>query len=188
MLSVSNNQYPIRTRNRCPKTINHVVDRIDWTSTAARANYNTKRGPMTDYNGEGDCRMELIFVVDAKTMNSFQQPPNSIGDTLTHIQDMIERAIAQEFQSDLVLVSADVRYRRSSFAASSGRRTRSVLNSKKGIILKLLGAKEGATTKALQQATGWKPNTVSAQLDYLSKTGHTISRSRVDGVLRYRLA
>ncbi len=141
-----------------------------------------------DTSPEGSCMIELIYSVEARAEIAGQPPPISIGDTLAKIQAVIERAIAEESRKDPLLVSAYVRFRRAGSSPTSRRRRGSPSNSKKEIILDLLGSKEGATTKALQEATGWKPSTISAQLDYLSKTGHSINRSRVDGVLRYKLA
>jgi len=109
-------------------------------------------------------------------------------ERLAKVQAIIEQAIAEEFRVDPELVSADVRFRIADSLSVPPRRRKVPSSSKKDIILKHLEAKEGVTSKGLQEATGWKPSTVSAQLDYLSKTGHSISRSRDDGVLRYRLA
>jgi hypothetical protein len=54
-------------------------------------------------------------------------------------------------------------------------------------ILELLSQEGGATMADLQTAPGWRPNTISAQLTYLSKLGHNIRRDRLSGELRYSL-
>lgn len=141
-----------------------------------------------DTHPERNCEIELIYAVKERMKDAGPRPSIFIGDRLARIQGLIEQAIAQEFGEDPVLVSADVRFRRFGSSAKPRRPRESPSSSKKDIILKLLESKDGVTTKGLQEATGWKPSTVSAQLDYLSKTGHSISRLKEDGALRYRLA
>ena len=141
-----------------------------------------------DTHPEINCRIELVYSVEQRIEVAGPRSSIPIGDRLARIQGMIELAIAHEFRDDPVLVSADVRFRHSGSSSNPRRLRGSPSSSKKDIILKLLESKDGATTKGLQEATGWKPNTISAQLDYLSKTGHSIKRSKEDGVLRYRLA
>lgn len=141
-----------------------------------------------DTNAQSNCKIELIYSVRARVESAGLRSSISVGDRLARTQGLIEQAIVQEFQEDSVLVSVEVRFRRSDSSPMPSRRRGSPPNSKKDVILKLLGSKDGVTTKGLQEATGWKPSTISAQLDYLSKTGHSIDRSRKDGVLRYRLA
>tara|TARA_R110000787_G_scaffold248041_8_gene353621 strand:+ start:1680 stop:1907 length:228 start_codon:yes stop_codon:yes gene_type:complete len=54
-------------------------------------------------------------------------------------------------------------------------------------ILKYLGQKNGATLKAMQDATGWQPHSVRAALTGLRKKGHAIERSKDGkGVTVYR--
>ena len=56
-------------------------------------------------------------------------------------------------------------------------------------ILKRLGQKNGATLKAMQDATGWQPHSVRAALSGLRKKGHAIERSKDGkGVTVYRVA
>ncbi len=56
-------------------------------------------------------------------------------------------------------------------------------------ILKRLGQKNGATLKAMQDATGWQPHSVRAALTGLRKKGYTIERSKdVKGVTVYQVA
>lgn len=136
-------------------------------------------GDDTFYDGLGDDVMDGgagndVFFVDI--------------DGGVRIQAVMERAIAEEIKDDPLLVSAGVRAERSAGVPNLRHRRSPPKGSKKSIILDLLKSGDGVTTKELQEATGWKPNTVSAQLDYLSKTAHTINRSRNDGVLRYGLA
>ena len=140
-----------------------------------------------DTSPNDSCRIELIYSVESRVASASQQSPISIVDRLAKVQAIIEQAIAEEFRADSELVSADVRFRSADSLSISRRRRKLTSGSKKDIILKLLDSKEGVTSQGLQEATGWKPSTVSAQLDYLSKTGHTINRSKDDGVLRYRL-
>ena len=56
-------------------------------------------------------------------------------------------------------------------------------------ILKLVRRKNGATLKAMQDATGWQPHSVRAALTGLRKKGHTIERSKDGkGITVYRVA
>jgi hypothetical protein len=57
-----------------------------------------------------------------------------------------------------------------------------------GAILALLQRAEGATLSELTDATGWQKHTARAALTSLKKKGHTIERTKADGVSRYRIA
>ncbi len=62
-------------------------------------------------------------------------------------------------------------------------------STKPDTILKRLGQKNGATLKAMQDATGWQPHSVRAALTGLRKKGHTIERTKDGkGVTVYRVA
>ena len=55
-------------------------------------------------------------------------------------------------------------------------------------VLALLKRDEGATLDELVDATGWLPHTTRAALTGLKKKGHSIERTKVDGVSRYSAA
>lgn len=56
-------------------------------------------------------------------------------------------------------------------------------------IFKLVKHKNGATLKAMQDATGWQSHSIRAALTGLRKKGHTIERSKDGkGVTVYRVA
>lgn len=52
-------------------------------------------------------------------------------------------------------------------------------------ILNLLKREQGATLEELVAATGWLPHTARAALTGLKKKGHTIGRTKTEGVSRY---
>lgn len=52
-------------------------------------------------------------------------------------------------------------------------------------VLALLQREAGATLHELVEATGWLPHTTRAALTGLKKKGHTIERTKVEGVSRY---
>jgi len=52
-------------------------------------------------------------------------------------------------------------------------------------VLALLRRTGGATLDELVETTGWLPHTTRAALTGLKKKGHTIERTKVDGVSRY---
>lgn len=54
-------------------------------------------------------------------------------------------------------------------------------------VLSLLNRTEGARLDELVEATGWLPHTARAALTGLKKKGHSIERTKVDGVSRYAL-
>ena len=58
---------------------------------------------------------------------------------------------------------------------------------KTGQIISLMKRKNGATLDDLVRATGWLPHTARAAMTGLKKKGHTIERSKVDGVSRYSI-
>jgi hypothetical protein len=105
-----------------------------------------------------------------------------------NIKKMVEAILAAEFGQPPVLVSTVIRLtagkrpRKSTCPPSLGSGP-----TKKDLILDLLRKTEGATLPDLQAATGWRQNTVSGQLTYLSKLGYDIARVRVGPELRYRL-
>ncbi|MCT2560220.1 DUF3489 domain-containing protein [Tsuneonella sp. YG55] len=55
-------------------------------------------------------------------------------------------------------------------------------------VLALLKRTQGTTLDELVEATGWLPHTTRAALTGLKKKGHSIERTKVDGVSRYALA
>ena len=54
-------------------------------------------------------------------------------------------------------------------------------------VVALLKRKQGTTLEEMVQATGWLPHTTRAPLTGLKKRGHTIERTKVDGVSRYAI-
>jgi hypothetical protein len=54
-------------------------------------------------------------------------------------------------------------------------------------LLALLKRSGGATLPDLVKATGWLPPTTRAALTGLKKKGHTVERTKVDGVSRYSI-
>ena len=54
-------------------------------------------------------------------------------------------------------------------------------------VIALLKRKNGATLEDLIAATGWLPHTARAAMTGLKKKGHTIERSKVDGVSCYAI-
>jgi len=61
-------------------------------------------------------------------------------------------------------------------------------NSKSAAIVVLLRRPDGASLNELIQATGWQKHTARAALTGLKKKGHTIGRSKADGVSRYSIS
>lgn len=59
--------------------------------------------------------------------------------------------------------------------------------SKTALILGMLERSEGATLEEMVEATGWQRHTTRAALTGLRKKGHTIERSKADGVTRYNI-
>jgi DNA-binding IclR family transcriptional regulator len=60
--------------------------------------------------------------------------------------------------------------------------------SKSAAIIALLSRPNGATLAELTDATAWQKHTARAALTSLKKKGHTIERTKADGVSRYRIA
>ncbi len=60
--------------------------------------------------------------------------------------------------------------------------------SKTTLVITLLQRKGGATLGDLVAATGWLPHTTRAALTGLRKKGHTISKTKPDGVTTYSIA
>ena len=58
---------------------------------------------------------------------------------------------------------------------------------KTATVIRLLKRKHGATLDQLTEATGWQAHTVRAALTGLKKKGHTIERTKENGVSRYRI-
>ena len=59
---------------------------------------------------------------------------------------------------------------------------------KLGTIVALLSRKEGATIADLTTATGWQAHSVRGAISGgLKKAGHTIERTRIEGVSTYRV-
>lgn len=54
-------------------------------------------------------------------------------------------------------------------------------------VLALLNREGGATLDELVDATGWLPHSARAALTGLKKKGHAIERTRLDGVIRYKI-
>ena len=59
--------------------------------------------------------------------------------------------------------------------------------SKSATVIELLRRKDGATLDDITAATGWQKHTARAVLTGLKKKGHTIERTKEDGVSRYRI-
>ena len=59
--------------------------------------------------------------------------------------------------------------------------------SKSAAVVELLRRGDGATVDDLTDATGWQNHTARAVLTGLKKKGHTIERTKDDGVSRYRI-
>jgi hypothetical protein len=55
-------------------------------------------------------------------------------------------------------------------------------------VIALLSRADGATLEELVTATSWQTHTASAVLTGLRKKGHAITREKVDGTSRYRIA
>lgn len=66
-----------------------------------------------DNNFEGSCEIKLVYSGRARTIVRHSESSITVGNRLARIQGLVEQAIAQEFQDDPVLVSANVRFRRS---------------------------------------------------------------------------
>jgi len=58
---------------------------------------------------------------------------------------------------------------------------------KRALLLELIGRAGGATLEELTSATGWLPHTVRAAITGLRKRGHDVRRERVEGISRYTL-
>jgi len=59
-------------------------------------------------------------------------------------------------------------------------------DSKSAAVVALLSRPDGASLDDLVQATSWQKHTARAALTGLKKKGHTIERTKADGVSRYR--
>ncbi|NTZ43990.1 DUF3489 domain-containing protein [Altererythrobacter sp. SALINAS58] len=59
--------------------------------------------------------------------------------------------------------------------------------SKSAAVVELLRQPEGVTLEQLTVATGWQPHTARAALTGLKKKGHSVERTKEDGVSRYRI-
>jgi DNA-binding IclR family transcriptional regulator len=59
--------------------------------------------------------------------------------------------------------------------------------SKSAAVIELLRRPEGATLEQITAATGWKPHTARAALTGLKKKGHSVERTKEDGVSCYRI-
>ena len=71
--------------------------------------------------------------------------------------------------------------------AESGAAAGPHANSKIASVLELLRRPDGAALDELTAATGWQKHTARAALTGLKKKGHTIERTKEDGVSRYRI-
>ena len=60
-------------------------------------------------------------------------------------------------------------------------------SSKSAAVIELLRRPDGATLDDVTTATGWQKHTARAVLTGLKKKGHTIERTKEDGVSRYRI-
>jgi DNA-binding IclR family transcriptional regulator len=58
---------------------------------------------------------------------------------------------------------------------------------KSAAVVELLSRADGATLDDITNATGWQNHTARAVLTGLKKKGHTIERTKEDGVSRYRI-
>ncbi len=54
-------------------------------------------------------------------------------------------------------------------------------------VVKLMRRKNGASLEEMVKATGWLPHTTHAALSGLRKKGHAITRTKEDGLSRYRM-
>lgn len=72
-------------------------------------------------------------------------------------------------------------------AAEPGAVTAPHPTSKSATVIELLRRTDGATLADLTAATGWQNHTARAVLTGLKKKGHTIERTKEDGVSRYRI-
>jgi DNA-binding transcriptional regulator PaaX len=59
--------------------------------------------------------------------------------------------------------------------------------SKSATVVELLHRPEGATLEQITAATGWQPHTARAALTGLKKKGHSVERTKEDGVSCYRI-
>lgn len=54
-------------------------------------------------------------------------------------------------------------------------------------VIALMRRKNGASLDEMVKATGWLPHTTHAALSGLRKKGHSITRTKTDGVSRYSI-
>lgn len=135
-----------------------------------------------------ECNVKIVFRFRTRLTRASGNYRRSINEAAENIQALVEKAISTMLGNALEVVSVDLQFRNNQRSVSGGSKTPlAALGTKKSAILELLGRDGGVTNKALREATGWKSNTVSAQLDYLSKTGFAIDRIRKDGLVHYRL-
>ena len=131
--------------------------------------------------------IELVFRVSG-LQDSASSDLGRLAACADRLKGLAEYILAEEFGQAPMLVSvalglvAGRRPRKSARRASPG-----FGPTKKDLVLELLSQDGGATMTELQTATGWRRNTVSAQLTYLSKLGHNIQRDSLHGDLRYSL-
>jgi hypothetical protein len=60
-------------------------------------------------------------------------------------------------------------------------------STKTSAVIALLQRAEGATQGEIVETTGWQKHTARAALTGLKKKGHTVERTKADGVSRYRI-
>lgn len=133
-------------------------------------------------------RIELVLLVNGQ-IDQGVEILERINACAARLKCLAESVLAEEFGGAPTLVSADIGWTSIGPPRKVGRQLSApAAPSKKDRILAMLGRTSGATMEELRAATGWGPGTVSGQLTYLAKLGHTIARERVDGALRYRLA
>ena len=131
--------------------------------------------------------IELVFRISG-ALDSASSDLCRLAACAERLKGLAEEVLTEEFGRAPSLVSAALGLasgrppRKSAKRASPGTGP-----TKKDRILELLNQDGGVTMADLQTATGWRPNTISAQLTYLSKLGHNISRDRHSGELRYSL-
>jgi len=131
--------------------------------------------------------IELVFRVSG-VLNQANSDLRRLASCAERLKELAENILTEEFGRSPVFISAALGLvsgrppRKSARRASPGSGP-----TKKDLVLQLLKQDGGATMTDLQTATGWRRNTVSAQLTYLSKLGHNIQRDSLNGDLRYQL-
>lgn len=77
---------------------------------------------------------------------------------------------------------------KSSSARQARRAARDAVENKTAKVIALLRREGGATLAEITGATGWLPHSARAALTGVRKKGHTIEKSKADGVTRWTIA